>query len=175
MKMSGNMYIGFTVTGPTGEIARFREEVRGQDANGEEITIDFNRLIPTPEEITDPIAGRFVQREDNQWSYSASWCERNWGASSNALFTEILQNSDGVFGVQFDIAGNFPYAVIEKMVASFPALVFDGSAFENGEEFYMTFEGRNGKFTWQDGDYREAFGKDAEDVFEAPTTGAASS
>ena len=64
------------------------------------------------------------------------------------------------------------------MVASFPELVFEGSAFENVEEFYMTFEGRNGQFTWQEGDYREAFGEVDEDEHDdsyAFNAGAASS
>jgi hypothetical protein len=78
------------------------------------------------------------------------------------LFTEVLQESDGVFWIQFD-ASDFPDQILEKMVASFPVLVFEGSAFENVSQFYMTFEGRNGQFTWQEGDYKEAFGEDKED------------
>jgi len=48
------MYIGLTVTGPTDEVTRFREAVRGRNETGEEIIIDFNRLIPIPQEIADP-------------------------------------------------------------------------------------------------------------------------
>jgi hypothetical protein len=169
------MYIGLTVTGATEEIARFREAVRGRGKNGEEIIIDFNRVIPIPQEITDPFTPRIIQIDDHHLNYSPSWCLRNWGASSNALFTEILEDSAGIFWVQFDSAG-FPYPLMEKMVASFPAAVFEGSAF-NDAQFYMTFEGRNGQFTWQEGDYREAFGEyddDDDDDFYTPTTGAAS-
>ena len=165
--MTDYMYISFTVTGTAEEIDRFREGVRGQGNNGEDITIDFARLIPIPEEITDPFTARFVQREDNQLSYYPPWCVQNWGASSNALFTEIREDRDGVIQVQFDTSGGFAYLILAKIVASFPELIFDGSAFENVEEF-----------TWQEGDYREAFGEDADDDDHdsyAPTTGAASS
>ena len=61
------------------------------------------------------------------------------------------------------------------MVALFPQLVFEGSAFENVEQFYMSFEGRGGQFTWQEGDYREEFGEDEDDDSYPPETAAASS
>jgi hypothetical protein len=161
IQMTDYMYIGLTVIGPTAEITLFKEAVRGQEENGNEITIDFNRLIPIPKVITDPFTPQ-VRIDDHHVSYSPSWCERNWGASSNALFTEILDDAGGIFWVQFDTPWDFPYPIIEKMVSSFPNLVFEGSAF-NDEEFYMTFEGRNGEFTWQEGDYAEAFGIDEDD------------
>ena len=67
-----------------------------------------------------------------------------------------------MFSVQFDTPWDFPYPIIEKMASSFSNLVFEGSAF-NDEQFYMTFEGRNGEFSWQEGDYAEAFGVDEDD------------
>jgi len=132
------MYIGLTVAGPTEEIIRFKEAVRGRDENGQDIIIDFSRLIPSPQEITDPVTPG-IRIDDHHVNYSPSWCGRNWEASSNALFTEVLEDSDGAFCVQFDTAWDFPYQVVEKMVALFPQLVFEGSAFENVDEFYMTF------------------------------------
>jgi hypothetical protein len=91
------------------------------------------------------------------------------------LSTELLEDSAGTLSVQFDTVGDFPDAVVETMVADFPGLTFEGSAFENAEEFYMTFDGRNGQFTWQEGDYGEAFGEDEDDEFYPPMTEAASS
>jgi Ferredoxin-like domain in Api92-like protein len=156
------MYIGLTVTGPTDEVTRFREAVRGRNETDEEIIIDFNRVIPIPQEITDPFTPQ-IQTDEHHVNYSTSWVERNWGASSNALYTEILDDKDGLFSVQFDTPWDFPYPIIEKMVSSFPNLVFEGSAFDNVGHFYMTFEGRNGEFSWQEGDYAEAFGLDEDD------------
>ena len=160
--MTNYMYIGLAVTGPADEVTRFRESIRGHNETGEEIIIDFNRLIPIPQEVADPFTPQ-IQTDDHQVSYSPSWCERNWGASSNALYTEILDDKDGMFSVQFDTPWDFPYPIIEKMVSSFPNLAFEGSAFDNVDHFYMTFEGQNGEFSSQEGDYAEAFGND-EDV-----------
>jgi hypothetical protein len=173
IKMTYHMYIGLTVTDPTEELTNCREAVRGQDENGDALTIDFSRVIPISKEITNPFTPE-IRIDDHQVKYSPSWCGRNWGASSNALSTEVLEDSAGTLSVQFDTVGDFPDAVIETMVANFPGLAFDGSAFENAEEFYMTFEGRNGQFTWQEGDYREAFGEDEDDLY-TPMTEAASS
>jgi hypothetical protein len=158
-KMTDFMYIGFTVTGPNEEITRFKEAVRGQE-DGEHVIIDFSRLIPIPQEITDPFTPE-IHMDDHQVSYSPPWCERNWGASSNALSSVVLEDDDGIFSLQFAATG-FPYHVIEKMVASFPELIFEGSASEDIQQFDMTFEGHNGRFTWQGRDYTEAFGKKIE-------------
>ena len=51
--MTDYMYIGLPVTGPTDEVTRFREAVRGQNETGEEIIIHFSRLTPIPQEVTD--------------------------------------------------------------------------------------------------------------------------
>ena len=161
--MSDNMYIGLTVTGPNEKITRFRETVRGRDQHGEELTIDFKRVIPIPSEITSPYASHFVEIADREFRYSPSWTERNWGASSNALYTGILQDTDGVFWLQFDVEYDFPDKIMEKIVASFPQLVFEGSAFQNDTEFYMSFQGRNDGFTWEEGDYKEAFDEDEDE------------
>jgi len=156
------MYIGLTVTGPTDEISQFQETVRGRDENGKEVTIDFTRVIPIPEEVRNPFSAQ-IHIDDHHVTYSPSWCGRNWGAFSNALFAEVLEDSAGTFWVQFDTVGDFPDLVIEKLVELFPQLTFDGSAFENVEKFYMTFEGRNGQFTVQEGNYTEAFGEEDHD------------
>jgi hypothetical protein len=172
--MVDTMYIGLTVTGHADEITRFREAVRGRDQHGEELTIDFSRVIPIPSEITNPFTPE-IQIDDHHVKYSMSWCERNWGASSNALYVEILQNTVGVFWMQFDVEYDFPDEIVEKIVASFPQLVFEGSAFQNDTEFYMSFQGRNGEFTWEEGDYKEAFGEDDDDDdddFDTPEIGA---
>lgn len=91
------MYIGLTVTGLAEEITRFKQAVRGQNENGQEIIIDFSQLIPIPKEIADPFTPQ-LQMDDDRLSFSPSWSERNWGSSSPALFTEILEDSAGMLG-----------------------------------------------------------------------------
>jgi hypothetical protein len=163
------MYIGLTLTGSVDEITRFREELHGRDQHGEELTIDFNRVIPIPSEITNPYASDFIEIADREFRYSPSWTERNWGASSNALYTEILQDTDGLLWLQFDVEYDFPDKIVEKIVASFPQLVFEGSAFQNDTEFYMSFQDINGEFTWEEGNYREQFGEDEDDDEDSDT------
>ena len=63
--MTDCMYIGFTVTGPTEEILRFREAVRGRNEDGEEIIIDFSRLIPIPQGVTNPFTPE-IRMDDHQ-------------------------------------------------------------------------------------------------------------
>jgi hypothetical protein len=87
--MTEYMYIGLTVTGPLDEITRFRESVRGRDESGQEIVLDFARVLPIPQEITAPFA---PLTEIDDVHYSPSWSERNWGSSSNALSTEVLED-----------------------------------------------------------------------------------
>jgi Ferredoxin-like domain in Api92-like protein len=48
-------YTDFTVSGPTEDITRFREAVRGTK-DGVETPFDFNRLIPMPSELLETIA-----------------------------------------------------------------------------------------------------------------------
>jgi hypothetical protein len=77
-KLTDYMYIGLTVTGSADEVTCFRDAVRGQNETGEGIIIDFNRLIPIPQEIADPFTPQ-IQTDNHQVNYSPSWCERNWG------------------------------------------------------------------------------------------------
>ena len=45
-------YTDFTVSGPTEEVTRFREAVRGSDDSGE-TPFDFDRVIPMPSELLE--------------------------------------------------------------------------------------------------------------------------
>jgi hypothetical protein len=47
-------YTDFTVSGPTEEVTRFREAVRGSDDSGE-TPFDFDRVIPMPSELLETI------------------------------------------------------------------------------------------------------------------------
>ena len=59
---------------------------------------------------------------------------------------------DGSLHVQFDTAWSFPFPIFEKVVAAFPQLLFEGSAYEPNCDFFITFEGRSGEFTCEDDD-----------------------
>jgi hypothetical protein len=190
-------YTDFTVSGPTEEVTRFREAVRGSDDSGE-TPFDFDRVIPMPSELLETIndAGTAYDvyygnaepmlsypwvkdlgistvealREHfdadpkhrataEQWKanidrYGAPTCYEwrceHWDTKWNACYAEVTENGDGSLHVQFDTAWSFAFPIFEKLVVEFPSLVFEGSAYEPNVDFYITFEGRNGKFACED-------------------------
>jgi hypothetical protein len=86
------------------------------------------------------------------------WSYQHWRTKWNGCDSEITDNDVGSLHVQFDTAWTFPFPIFEKLVAAFPALDFEGSAEEPNMEIFITFEGRNGKFSWEeDQEAREAW------------------
>jgi hypothetical protein len=78
------------------------------------------------------------------------WSCKYWGTKWNACDAEVTDNGDGSLHVQFDTAWSFPFPIFEKLLAAFPQMVLEGSAYEPNCEFYIKFEGRNGQFTCED-------------------------
>ena len=190
-------YTDFTVSGPTEEVTRFREAVRGSDNSGE-TPFDFDRVIPMPSELLETIndAGTaydvYYSNAEPMLSYpwvkalgistvealrehfdadperratadkwkaniekygAPTWYEwrcTHWDTKWNASYAEVTENGDGSVHVQFDTAWTFPFPIFEKLMVDFPTLVFEGSACEPNVDFYITFEGRNGKFACED-------------------------
>jgi hypothetical protein len=96
------------------------------------------------------------------------WRCRHWGTKWNACYAEVSDNGDGSLHVNFESAWHFPFPIFRKLVAEFPTLVIEGSAEEPNMEIYITFEGRNGEFTWQDDDEaREAAAAELEEQQES--------
>jgi hypothetical protein len=97
-----------------------------------------------------------------------TWCEwrsLHWGTDRNAFDVDIADNGDGSLRVTFETAWDFPTPIFEKLVAEFPTLIFEGSAEEPNTEMYISFQGCNGQFRWQeDHDARKA----AAAIFEDP-------
>jgi hypothetical protein len=78
------------------------------------------------------------------------WSCQNWGTKWNACEAEIWENPEGSLHVAFDTAWSFPSPVMEKLVAKFPMLIFQGSAVEPSFEIFLGFDGRDGKLTTED-------------------------
>jgi hypothetical protein len=78
------------------------------------------------------------------------WRCAHWGTKWNACDAEVTDNGDGSLNVRFDTAWSFPFPIFEKLVPDFPTLDFEGSAYEPNVGFYITFEGRYGKFECED-------------------------
>ena len=80
------------------------------------------------------------------------WRCEHWGTKWNARDGEVTDIGDGSLRVQFDTAWSFPFPIFETVVSAFPQLLFEGSAYEPGCDFYIKFEGRNGEFACEDDD-----------------------
>ncbi len=80
------------------------------------------------------------------------WRCEHWGTKWNACDAAITDNADGSLHVQFDTAWSFPFPILENLVAAFPQLLFEGSAYEPNFDFFIKFEGRSGEFTCEDDD-----------------------
>jgi hypothetical protein len=80
------------------------------------------------------------------------WSIKYWGTKWNACDAKVTDNGDGSVHFTFDTAWSFPFPIFRKLAADFPMLNFEGSAQEPNMEMFITFEARNGQFTWQDDD-----------------------
>ena len=80
------------------------------------------------------------------------WRIEHWGTKWNACDAELTETGDGSLHIKFDTAWSFPFPIFRKLAADFPMLNFEGSAQEPNMEMFITFEARNGQFTWQDDD-----------------------
>jgi hypothetical protein len=75
---------------------------------------------------------------------------RALGTKWNACYGEVTENGDGSLHVQFDTAWTFSFPIFDQLVTDFSTLIFEGSANEPNLDFYITFEGRDGKFACDD-------------------------
>jgi hypothetical protein len=73
---------------------------------------------------------------------------------------EDLRDDAGKFAYHCYSKWTPPYDWLDKVVAEFPELTFRGSATNDQDEWYATFEGREGHLTWTEGSYKEAFGEE---------------
>jgi hypothetical protein len=78
------------------------------------------------------------------------WSCEHWGTKWNSCTVEATVNDIRSIHVRFDTAWSFPFPIFEKLVADFPTLNFAGSAKEPNMEIFITFVGRNGKFSWEE-------------------------
>src|SRR4051812_7649915 len=61
------------------------------------------------------------------------------------------------FGYNFYSNWSPPLDWFDEIAARHPELVFTGSATNDQDEWYATFEGRDGQMIWTESDYKEAF------------------
>jgi hypothetical protein len=117
--------------------------------------------ITTLEQLKDDLESKYpdLRATADRWKANMEkygvggwfdWSCEYWGAKWNASDAEIWNNPEGSLHVQFDTAWSLPFPVMEKLVAEFPMLIFEGSAVEPRFGSYLGFDGRDGKFTVED-------------------------
>ena len=84
------------------------------------------------------------------------WSSEHWGTKWNTDDFEVTYKGDDSIHVKFNTARSFPFPIVEQLVGDFLTLIFEGSAEEPRLELFISFEGHDGKFTWEeDEDARE--------------------
>jgi len=139
-----------TISGDRETIDNLLEFVNGEEQD-EDQKIDFNKIIPYPENLKemdeDFPAYDDPDRESKLEVYKAKWgtdqdaynfggydwCCENWGTKWNACYVSILDDGRGnsvCFG--FDTAWSPPIPVVEKLASMYPTLEFELKYEEGG-------------------------------------------
>ncbi|MEL7691481.1 hypothetical protein [Citromicrobium bathyomarinum] len=144
--MPNYVYSGFHVTGEREEIDRFAklmfktvptvETEYTKPLRPFETIMDFGAIIPPPDSMKNGI---------HEW-----WAVENWGTKWTGFDVDVWDYPDGSLHFQFTTAWDFPTPVLEAIAAEFPALVFDGSAYEEDNAFQYTGQ-FNGDNSWGPG------------------------
>jgi len=148
---------GFTVTGDPVELQRFKDRmvkpehevgmaayfdipspprkqyVDPATPEGGKLTLDFNGIIQMPPEEECP-----------DWE---GWAVEHWGTKWNAQSVDMRDERPDRFWFQFMTAWDFPTPVFAALAREFPALVFEGSAYEESGEFELAGQ-INGDNSW---------------------------
>ena len=103
------------VLGSKEEIKEVLEKVKG-----EEVTIDFNNIVPTPDDIFQGNVGRDEELKYGNKTWHV-WNRENWGTKWNAYSTNI-ENDDTIV---FDTAWSTPLPVIKALSKLFPNIGFE--------------------------------------------------
>jgi hypothetical protein len=141
------------VEGTEEQLEEFMAFVKGErDSRGRLQTIDFEKIVPVPED------------ENLEWF---SWSAENWGTKWNASHFEDLNPDSGgewkedeawdrdkCIKITFDTAWNPPLPIIKALGKKFPELWFRLAYFEQGMGFNGAYRVENGKVTMNEsGDY----------------------
>ncbi|ASP31042.1 hypothetical protein CHH26_13010 [Qipengyuania flava] len=98
-----------------------------------ETIMDFGAIIAPPEHMTDGV--------DEEWAVE------NWGTKWTGFDVSVTECESGSIHFQFTTAWDFPTPVFEALAAEFPELVFEGSCYEEGNEFQYAGQ-FNGDNSW---------------------------
>lgn len=157
------------IWGKAEDVQSVLDRIRKEDNDNpdEDPLIDFNKIIPYPEEyrVQDEVAKKAEAEwralpEGERPPYSTlpkdgfnsggyHWCIANWGTKWNAC--DVMEIRDGLkgttrtYGVGFSTAWSPPEPIIRKLGETFPTVNFQLKYWEGGVGFKGTLEIRKGE------------------------------
>lgn len=155
------------VLGKASEVKRFMAFVDG--SRSDDTPLDFNHIVPYPDEYAARDAAHKKWQEDNEgvpWTerpprpedgYNSGgyeWCCANWGTKWNASNAAVRQTTRGCT-YYFNTAWSPPCAVVRRAASLFPSLTFKLKYWEGGCGFQgsLAVTGDAIEEEWE-GDYR---------------------
>jgi hypothetical protein len=119
-----------TITGPAEERERFLQECF--TASGEGPELDFNKLIPMPEDVKASTKEPGPCFPAHSLWYD--WCCDNWGTKWNASGGGITKEGDSLY-LSFDTAWAPPEPIFHEIATRYPSLSFAGNILEEMGHF----------------------------------------
>ena len=116
-----------------GEAQRVIDEIGGEE---EEIYIDFEKIIPPPDNMFRDNLGT-KDREECARTGRPNWYDwqvENWGTKWNAYSQSIEDDGYGQFTLTFDTAWAAPEPIVAALKAKYPDVHFYGSWLEEGHQ-----------------------------------------
>lgn len=158
-----------TVTGPSDELARFRDYARSGSGRRAGRVLSEEPFIPYPDDyrvLDDANAGRWLSAEGtpippdkqalltakgfdltrdgfNQGGYE--WSVKNWGTKWGFCEPRLVEVTAHALGYGFSTAWSPPRPLILKMSAMFPELAFHLEYWEGGEGYQGVLVCQNGQ------------------------------
>lgn len=133
------------INGPLAEVNKVIEVLKGE--NG---AVDFNKVIPYPEEFKKQDVAReeFVKNNGGSWKDAPKdgynnggyeWCRDTWGTKWNACLEDGVEwhlDSDdeecASAAITFDTAWSPPEPIIKKLIEDYPECTFELHYYEQG-------------------------------------------
>lgn len=107
------------ITGPADEITRFKQFCLGAVFKGEPEQIDFNKIVPMPEDLKNQELSH--PRPERNWY---DWACDHWGTKWNACHYHVGRDEPGLYECGFDTAWSPPVPIWEKIGEMFSKLTF---------------------------------------------------
>lgn len=129
---------------------------------GAYVFLDFNSLIPMPEELdvgNVPIGNPTDQMQLNTDKYGYSswydWCVDKWGTKWNSYDCSVERVSDEHAVIRFQTAWSLPYPVFAEIAELYPELNWQVDCVEEGGFFA-------GQLIYTDGQFEDLISEDGE-------------